>query len=109
MVLTVFRSRVRPEAQEEYAQWAARISALAKQMPGYISHKGFVAEDGERVTIVEFASEEAHRAWATQRDHVAAKKKGRASFYSEYRIQVCTVQRESAFPARPGVDPAALG
>ena len=78
-------------------------------MPGYISHKGFVAEDGERVTIVEFASEEAHRAWAAQRDHVEAKKKGRASFYSEYRIQVCTVLRESAFPARPGANPASPG
>ncbi len=34
------------------------MSALAKAMPGYISHKGFVAEDGERVTIVEFESDE---------------------------------------------------
>ena len=51
MVVTVFRSRVKPESQQEYAQWAGRMSALAKTMPGYISHKGFVAEDGERVTI----------------------------------------------------------
>jgi len=100
MIVTVFRSRVRPEAQEEYGRWAARISELARKMPGYVSHKGFVADDGERVTIVEFESEEAHRAWAVQADHVEAKKKGRSSFYSEYRIQVCTVQRESAFPKR---------
>jgi heme-degrading monooxygenase HmoA len=100
MIITVFRSRVKPEAQEEYAGWARRMSELARQMPGYISHKGFVADDGERVTIVEFASEEAQRAWATHREHVEAKKKGRASFYSEYRIQICTVQRDSAFPNR---------
>jgi len=67
-------------------------------MPGYISHKGFVADDGERVTLVEFESEEAQRAWAVQREHVEAKKKGRSSFYQEYRIQVCSVQRESSFP-----------
>ena len=100
MIVTVFRSRVKPEAQEEYANWADRMSELARQMPGYISHKGFVAEDGERVTIVEFESEEAQRAWSAQREHVEAKKKGRSSFYSEYRIQICTVQRDSSFPNR---------
>jgi len=98
MIVTVFRSRVKPEAQEEYARWAARMSELARGMPGYISHKGFVADDGERVTLVEFESEEAQRAWAVQREHVEAKKKGRSSFYQEYRIQVCSVQRETSFP-----------
>ena len=29
-------------------------------MPGYISHKGFTADDGERVTIVEFAARGGH-------------------------------------------------
>ena len=98
MIVTVFRSRVRPEAKEEYARWAARMSELARQMPGYISHKGFVADDGERVTIVEFESEEAQRAWSGHAEHVEAKKKGRASFYSEYRVQICHVQRDTAFP-----------
>jgi hypothetical protein len=32
-------------------------------MPGYISHKGFFADDGERVTVVEFEHEEGMRAW----------------------------------------------
>jgi heme-degrading monooxygenase HmoA len=100
MVITVFRSRVKPEAQEEYARWAARMSALARAMPGYLSHKGFVAEDGERVTIVEFESEAALRAWSVHPEHVDAKKKGRASFYLEYRVQVCSVQRDSSFPNR---------
>jgi heme-degrading monooxygenase HmoA len=98
MIITVFRSRVKPEALEEYGRWAARMSELARQMPGHISHKGFVAEDGERVTIVEFESEQTQRAWSLLPEHVEAKKKGRASFYSEYRVQVCSVQRDSAFP-----------
>jgi len=98
MIITVFRSRVRPETQEEYGRWAARMSELARRMPGYISHKSFVAEDGERVTIVEFESEETQRAWSLHGEHAEDKKKGRASFYSEYRIQICTVQRDSSFP-----------
>jgi len=100
MVLTVFRSRLRPDAQREYMEWAARISELAKRMPGYISHKGFVAEDGERVTLVEFESEEAQRAWRTHPEHIEAQKKGRQAFYSEFRLQICSVQRETVFPPR---------
>ncbi len=96
-IVTVFRSRVRPEVLDEYVPLAARMSELAKKIPGYVAHKGFVAEDGERVTIVEFASEEAHRAWSQHLEHVEAKKKGRASFYFEYKIQICVVQRENEF------------
>lgn len=100
MVITVFRSRLKPQAREEYERWAERMSELAGAMPGYISHKAFLAEDGERVTIVEFDSEQAHRAWRLHPEHVEAQKKGRADFYSEYRIQVCSLQRESRFPGK---------
>jgi len=99
MIVTVFRSRLKPEAREEYTQWAGRMSELARAMPGYLSHKVFVAEDGERVTIVEFESEEAQRAWARHPQHLEAKKKGRADFYAEFKLQTCNVLRESRFPA----------
>jgi heme-degrading monooxygenase HmoA len=96
-IVTVFRSRVRKETLSDYVPLATRMSELATKMPGYLSHKGFVADDGERVTIVEFESEEAHRAWAQHAEHVEAKKKGRSTFYAEYKIQICVVQRESEF------------
>lgn len=99
MVLTVFRNRLRPDAKD-YPDMAARMSELARSMPGYISHKGFVAEDGERVTLVEFESEEAQRAWRMHPEHVAAQKMGRQSFYAEFRLQICSVLRETVFPSR---------
>ena len=99
MVVTIFRNRLKPDNVAEYYEWAARISELAKTMPGYVSHKGFTAEDGERVTIVEFADEASQRNWSTEMRHVEAKKKGRAEFYTEYKLQVCSVQRESNFTA----------
>lgn len=97
MIVTVFRSRLKSDALQEYTPWAKRMSELAIRMPGYISHKVFIAEDGERVTIVEFESEEALRAWSTHPEHVDAKRKGRKDFYLDYRVQVCEVLRESAF------------
>ena len=62
------------------------------------SSKVYTAADGERCTIVEFDTEEHQRAWATHAEHIQAKQKGRDSFYSEYRLQVCTVLRDSRFP-----------
>lgn len=97
MLVTIFRSRLRPEAQEEYAEWAARMAELAKTMPGYVSQKTFVAEDGERVTLAEFESEEAQRAWKAEPKHRHAQKKGREEFYLEYRIQVCEIKRDYGF------------
>jgi heme-degrading monooxygenase HmoA len=97
MKVVVFRSRLDPAALEPYQQVAARISALAQAMPGYQSHKTFVAEDGERLTLVEFESDAALGAWAVHPDHVAAKKRGREGFYTEYRIQVCEVERDHSF------------
>jgi hypothetical protein len=41
---------------------------------------------------------EALRAWSVHPEHLEAKKKGRAAFYSEYRVLVCAVERESRFP-----------
>lgn len=99
MIVTIFRSRLKASAQDEYPQWATRMGELARTMPGYLSHKGFVAEDGERVTIVEFETEAQQRAWATHPEHLAAKKMGHSTFYSEYHILVCSVQRASSFQA----------
>jgi len=98
MIVTVFRSRLRKEGRQAYFELAPRMAELARTMPGYRSHKVFVAEDGERLTLVEFEDEASQRAWATQADHVAAKKQGRADFYAEYSLQVCEVLRESRFP-----------
>ena len=97
MMVTVFRSRVRAELMDEYLQWAARMNELAKTMPGYVSHKGFTAEDGERCTIVELESEETHRAWAEHPEHREAQKLGRQKFYADYSIHICKALRSNSF------------
>jgi heme-degrading monooxygenase HmoA len=102
MVITLFRSRLRPEHENEYAEWAARIHDLAVKTPGFLAIKTFTAEDGERVSIVEFESEETMRQWREQADHRQAQELGRKLFYSEYRIQVCQPIRDYSFPKKTG-------
>jgi heme-degrading monooxygenase HmoA len=103
MVITIFRSRLRPEHREEYDRWAKRIHDLAVKTPGFISIKGFTAEDGERVSIVEFESEETMLAWRNQPDHKEAQELGRKLFYSEYHIQVCRPVRAYSFPKKADI------
>ncbi len=97
MIVTIFRSHLRPEAAETYAEMAAEMSALAATMPGYIAHKSFTAPDGERVTIVEFESPATHRAWAAHHGHREAQRMGREIFYADFSVQVCEVLRTSSF------------
>mgnify|MGYP001765185719 FL=1 len=94
-VVTVFRSRIRPQARAAYDELAPKMSELARSMPGYVSHKVFTADDGERVTIVEFDTMENQRAWGRHPEHVAAQKRGRGEFYSEYDLKVCTIERHA--------------
>ena len=97
MILTVFRSRLNGEHHVEYDRHVEVTAALAERAPGFLGHKMFVAEDGERVTLVEFESMKSQRAWSLSPEHKVAAIAGRRSFYSEYQIQICTVVRQSRF------------
>ncbi|HYC00156.1 MAG TPA: antibiotic biosynthesis monooxygenase [Candidatus Limnocylindrales bacterium] len=101
MILTIFRSRLRPEHVHEYEQTAQRIEALARTMPGFVSIKTFAAGDGERVSIVEFSSREAHDAWRSHPEHLRAQELGREKFYSFYSIDVCDPVRRYSWELEP--------
>lgn len=96
-VMTIFRNRLREEHVAEYATTAARMTELAREMPGYIDSKTFSAPDGERVTIVTFLNRETHDAWRNHPEHQQAQSDGIASFYSEYSILVGDVTYEHTF------------
>ncbi len=98
MIVTVFRSRLSPGSVDDYSEWASRMSEVARSMPGYLSHKSFTADDGERLTLVEFDSEQSQQDWKDHPEHRAAQALGRDRFYSEYRLQVCSVLRETSHP-----------
>ncbi len=97
MVVVLFRSRLRDDAGEEYQATAKRMLELASAMPGFVSFKIFQAEDGERISVIEFESEEHVRAWREHPEHREAQRRGRERFYAEYRIQVCEPIRDYGF------------
>lgn len=96
-VVTVFRNRLRPEAAEDYAVDLAVVADLARAMPGFVETKTFVAEDGERATVVTFADPASHAAWRDHPRHRQAQRAGVADYYETYSIAVGTTSYASAF------------
>jgi heme-degrading monooxygenase HmoA len=97
MILTIFRSRLDPTHATAYRETADRMRSLAQAMPGFISFKSFSADDGERVSIIEFESAKTLRAWREHPEHRAAQALGRDRFYTEYQVQVCNIVRQREY------------
>jgi len=97
MVVVIFRSRVHGDPGPEYAATAERMLELARAMPGFLSFQHYEAEDGERVSLVEFESDEALRAWREHPEHREAQRRGRGEWYSWFRLTTCAPLRETVF------------
>lgn len=100
-VVTVFRSRLRPDVEEAYRVVADEMSRLVSAMPGFIDERFYFSDDGERVTVVRFADLDRQRAWAEHPLHRVAQRRGRDEFYAWYDISVSeeTYQRQFTSPS----------
>jgi heme-degrading monooxygenase HmoA len=87
-IVTVFRSRLREDADPRYEALDSSLRARAAELGGLIEVKSFVADDGERATLVTFTDRASHERWANDDEHRAAQRLGRSSVYAEFSIQV---------------------
>jgi heme-degrading monooxygenase HmoA len=97
MVIGIFRNRLREGAASAYAVTAERMDELVTRMPGFLWRKTFAASDGERVTLFAFERLEHLDAWRDHPEHREAQRRGRAEFYAQYSLHVCTPLREASF------------
>jgi heme-degrading monooxygenase HmoA len=103
MVIVVFRSRLRPDADLAALEGlGARMYELGAAMPGFVSYKDFAAEDGETLTLVEFETEDQLLAWRNHPEHLEVQARARAEFFNEYAITVCEVRRAYHFDQADG-------
>ena len=58
MTAVVFRARLRPHADEDYAKRPPETFRYASKMRGFRSMKGYTANTGESLTPVEFGPAE---------------------------------------------------
>jgi heme-degrading monooxygenase HmoA len=95
--VTVFRSRLRDDVPDVFWQLATELEEEARAVAGFVEYKVFVAEDGERLSLVVFESPEAEAVWREHVAHRAAQERGRAEFYEAYDVAVCDERRHHAW------------
>jgi heme-degrading monooxygenase HmoA len=78
MVIVVFRTHVKPQADlEKLNALNQKMVALVSKLPGFLSIKDFSAQDGEFLVIAEFDSLESVDAWKAHPEHLVAQRRAR--------------------------------
>ena len=96
MVLVTFRNRMAPGVDvQEYGQRVGKLFEIVAAMPGFRGIRSYEAEDGERLSLIEFDSHESLAAWREQAEHRVAQELGKQKYYAEYHLQICELVRES--------------
>jgi heme-degrading monooxygenase HmoA len=73
------------------------MAQLASQQPGYLGMEH--ARDKVGITISYWESLQAIADWKNQADHLLAQDLGKTSWYSQYKVRICKVEREYEFSA----------
>lgn len=93
-VVCIFRSVRTDHSANEYQEWSIRMDELVATMPGYIGHTSYRDDaSGKGVTFSYFRSMVDLLAWKQVPEHLEAQALGRASFYTEYEIEVAAIVR----------------
>lgn len=92
MYAVIFRAEIN-EADQAYAEMAAKLRVLAKEEYGcadFIS----VTEGNCEISISYWESKEQIAQWKQDSEHLVAQRLGRSHWYKSYHIQVVEVIRE---------------
>ena len=76
-----------------YAETAARMEELAREMPGYLGIESANSGDGCSITVSYWANEAAIAEWKRHFEHRAAQERGKREWYEHYEIRVAKVER----------------
>ena len=97
-VVAILSTELRTDApMGEYGVDAARMVDRVQALPGFISMKRYVAEDGETITVARFSSEAALDGWRSDPEHLAVQERGRTQYYESYRVHICRTIRRYGF------------
>lgn len=90
----IFTSKLSNETTD-YEETAALMVSLASKQEGFLGVESARSEVG--ITVSYWESLEAIQKWKQHADHTIAREKGRKTWYSEYSIRICKVERAYDF------------
>jgi len=85
---------------------AASMEALAKEQPGFLGIES--ARDSLGITVSYWTDQQAARDWKQVAAHLVAQRRGRETWYQDYRVRVATVERDYSMRSST-VEPATCG
>jgi heme-degrading monooxygenase HmoA len=93
----VFTSVRRSTDAAGYAAMADRMVELASGQPGFLGFESVRDGAGVGITVSYWTSLEAIRDWRAHAEHRLAQSQGRSTWYREYRLRICRVERDLHF------------
>jgi heme-degrading monooxygenase HmoA len=93
----VFTSH-RTGGDNAYGEMAARMVELATAQPGFLGLESARNEVG--ITVSYWSDLESIKAWKENVEHLEAQAKGRAQWYSDFRVRIARVEREYGVKAQ---------
>lgn len=91
----VIFTSLRTEGDLGYAAMADAMEQLAQTQPGFLGLESSRSELG--ITIAYWASLEAIAAWKSNAQHFVAQQHGRATWYEQFKVRICRVERDYDF------------
>ncbi len=97
MYAVIFRATAGQQDQD-YSDMVARLRELA--FARYNCQEFFAVTEGDQEVAISYWNSEADiRAWRKDSEHELAQHKGRARWYSSYRVEVVEIRRQYRFDA----------
>jgi heme-degrading monooxygenase HmoA len=95
-VAVIFTS-LRTAGDAGYEETARAMNELAAEQPGYLGVESAREADGLGLTVSYWQDEDAARGWKLVAEHLLAQRRGRETWYREYRVRVAVVSRDYGF------------
>ncbi len=92
----VIFTSVRTPGDNGYAETARRMLELAAEQDGFLGVEA-ARDSGLGITVSYWDSLEAIARWKRNTEHLEAQRKGRETWYQEYRLRIAKVTAERAF------------
>lgn len=88
----VIFTSTKAENTKGYSEMAGKMFELAAQQAGYLG-----VESANCITISYWETLEAIQKWKENAEHLEAQKKGRAEWYSAFKVRIAKVERDYGF------------
>jgi heme-degrading monooxygenase HmoA len=94
----VIFTSLRTEGDNGYETMSEAMFQLAAQQPGFLGVES--AREGLGITVSYWDSLEAIAEWRRNSSHLVAQQRGRDTWYEQFKIRICRIERDYAFQRR---------